>query len=52
MGPAYKALGFAVWKLVTAYVRRRHGRALRIVGLLGVASILAGGYFAARSGSS
>jgi hypothetical protein len=47
----YKALGFAVWKLAVAYIRRRYGRKLRIAALLGIASILAG-YLAARSRSS
>jgi hypothetical protein len=48
----YKALGFAVWKLATAYVRRRYGRKLRIAAAVGVASIVAAGYLAARSSSS
>jgi hypothetical protein len=45
----YKALGFAVWKLGTAYLRRRFGRQLKIAGALALVSIVAAGYFAARS---
>jgi hypothetical protein len=45
----YKALGFAVWRLGTAYLRRRFGRRLRIAALLGLAGIAAGGYVLARS---
>ena len=48
----YKALGFAVWKLAVAYVRRRYGRKLRVAALVGIASIGVAGYLAARSGSS
>jgi hypothetical protein len=47
----YKALGFAVWKLGVAYVRRRYGRQLRIAALLAVAAVLAG-FIASRSGDS
>ena len=45
----YKALGFAVWKLGTAYARRRFSRQLRIAALLGAASLLGAGYLATRS---
>jgi hypothetical protein len=47
----YKALGFAVWKLGVAYVRRNYGRQLRIAALLGIAAVLAG-FIAARSGEN
>jgi hypothetical protein len=46
----YKALGFVVWKLGIAYVRRNYGRQLRLAGLLGVLAALgAGAYLATRS---
>jgi hypothetical protein len=45
----YKALGFAVWKLGTAYLRRRFGRTVRIAAALGLVSIAVGGYLATRS---
>jgi hypothetical protein len=45
----YKALGFAVWKLGIAYLRRRYARTARIAAVLGVVSILAAGYLATRS---
>jgi hypothetical protein len=48
----YKALGFAVWKLAVAYVRRRYGRKLGVAAVLGVASIAIAGYLAGRSSSS
>jgi hypothetical protein len=48
----YKALGFAVWKLSVAYVRRRYGRQIRIAALVGIASIAVAGYLATRSSSS
>jgi hypothetical protein len=46
----YKALGFAVWKLGVAYVRRNYGRQIRIAVIAGIASIAVAGYLAARSG--
>jgi hypothetical protein len=46
----YKALGFAVWKLGVAYVRRRYARQAKIAALLGLASVVvAAGYLATRS---
>lgn len=45
----YKALGFVVWKLGIAYLRRRFSRHLRVAALLGVASLVVAGYLAARS---
>jgi hypothetical protein len=47
----YKALGFAVWKLGIAYLRRRYGRQLKIAGVLAIASIAAAAYVASRSDS-
>lgn len=47
----YKALGFAVWKLAIAYLRQRYGRAVRIAGVLAIASIAAAAYVASRSDS-
>jgi hypothetical protein len=47
----YKALGFAVWKLGLAYIRRRYARQAKIVAGLAVISIVAAGYLATRSGS-
>lgn len=46
----YKALGFAVWKLGTAYLRRRFGRTVRVAAALGLVSIVVAGYLASRSG--
>ena len=43
----YKALGFAVWKLGVAYLRRRYGRSLRLAAVLGVLGVLAAGAYAA-----
>jgi hypothetical protein len=45
----YKALGYAVWKLAVAEVRRRYGRQLRIAAAVGIASIAAAAYLATRS---
>ena len=44
----YKAIGFVTWKLATAYLRRRFGRAARIGALAVVATVLAAGYMASR----
>ncbi len=46
----YKAIGFVIWKFASAYVRQRYGRALRVALVAGIASILAAGYLAQRSG--
>jgi heme A synthase len=48
----YKALGFAVWKLGLAYLRRRYGRQVRIAAVLTIASIAVAGYLGTRSSSS
>jgi hypothetical protein len=45
----YKAIGFTVWKLGTAYLRRRFGAQLKLAALAGLASVVAAGYLAARS---
>jgi hypothetical protein len=45
----YKALGFTVWKLGIAYLRRRYGRQVKIALALGIASVVAAAYFGARS---
>ena len=45
----YKALGFAVWKLGVAYVRRNYGRQLRAAAALGVVALGVGAYLATRS---
>jgi hypothetical protein len=45
----YKALGFAVWKLGIAYLRRRYARQAKIALVLGLASLLAAAYIATRS---
>jgi hypothetical protein len=47
----YKALGFAVWKLGVAYVRRNYGRQIRVAIVLGIASVAVAGYVATRSGT-
>jgi hypothetical protein len=44
----YKAIGFVTWKLGTAYLRRRFAGYLRVVAFAAVASVLIGGYLAAR----
>jgi hypothetical protein len=49
----YKALGFAVWKLGTRYVRRRYAGTAKVALAVGVATVGAAAYLAAtRSGSS
>jgi hypothetical protein len=45
----YKALGFAVWKLGIAYLRRRYARQVKIAIALGIASLATAGYLATRS---
>jgi hypothetical protein len=45
----YKALGFVVWKLGIAYLRRRYARQAKVAAALAVMSILAAGYLATRS---
>jgi hypothetical protein len=48
----YKALGFAVWKLGTRYLRRRFARTGKVALALGIATVGAAAYLAAtRSGS-
>ena len=48
----YKALGFAVWKLGTRYVRRRYGGPGKVAVGLTVATVGAAAYLAAaRAGS-
>jgi hypothetical protein len=44
----YKAIGFVTWKLGTAYLRRRFAGYVRVVAFAAVASVLIGGYLAAR----
>ena len=44
----YKALGYAVWKMCTTYIRERYGRQIKIGAVLGIASIAIAGYLAAR----
>ncbi len=46
----YRLLGMAVWKLVTANVRRNYGRQLRAATVLAVLSVGVAGFLAARSG--
>ena len=46
----YRLLGMAVWKIGMRYVRRNYGRQLRAAFALGVLAVVAGGYFASRSG--
>jgi type II secretory pathway component PulM len=48
----YKALGWAVWKLGVAYLRRRIGRREKALLAAGVVSLLALAYLAARSSST
>jgi hypothetical protein len=45
----YKALGFAVWKLAIAQLRRRYARPAKIAVVLGLASLLGAAYIATRS---
>jgi hypothetical protein len=44
----YKALGFVVWKLGVAYIRRRYARTAKIAAVLGLATVVAA-YIATRS---
>ena len=48
----YKALGFAVWKLGTRYIRRRYGGTGKIALAVGVATVGAAAYLAAARGGS
>jgi asparagine N-glycosylation enzyme membrane subunit Stt3 len=45
----YKALGFAVWKLGVAYMRRRYARQAKVGAMLMLVSLVAVGYMAKRS---
>ena len=45
----YKALGFAVWKLAIAELRRRYARKAKIAAALGLATLVVA-YVATRSG--
>jgi hypothetical protein len=45
----YKALGFVVWKLGIAYLRRRYARQAKVAAAVVVVSVLAAGYLATRS---
>jgi asparagine N-glycosylation enzyme membrane subunit Stt3 len=45
----YKALGFAVWKLGVAYMRRRYARQAKVGAMLMLVSLVAAGYMAKRS---
>jgi hypothetical protein len=47
----YKALGFVVWKLGVAYLRRRFARTAKIAAVLAIVLIAAAGYLATRSDS-
>jgi hypothetical protein len=44
----YKALGYVVWKLAVAELRRRYARKAKIVAILGLATLVAA-YVATRS---
>ena len=44
----YKAIGFVTWKVGTAYLRRRFIGYVRVAAIAAVASVLVGGYLAAR----
>jgi hypothetical protein len=46
----YKALGFVVWKLGVAYVRRRYARQAKVALVIGAAGLVVAGYLATRSG--
>jgi hypothetical protein len=48
----YKALGYAVWNLGLADLRRRYARRLKIAIVLGIASVAIASYLGARSGDS
>jgi hypothetical protein len=45
----YKALGFAVWKLGVAYMRRHYARQAKVGAMLALVSLVAVGYMAKRS---
>jgi hypothetical protein len=43
----YKALGFVVWKLGVAYLRRRYARTAKVAAVLGLASLVAAAVYVA-----
>jgi hypothetical protein len=45
----YKALGFAVWKIGVAYMRRRYARQAKVGAMLVLVSLVAAGYMAKRA---
>jgi hypothetical protein len=47
----YKAIGFVIWKLAVAELRRRYARHAKVVAALGVATLVGAGYLATRSDS-
>jgi len=48
----YKAIGFVVWKLAVAELRRRYARQAKVGAMLVIVSLLAAGYMAKRSTES
>jgi hypothetical protein len=47
----YKAIGYVVWKLAVAELRRRYARRAKLAAALGVATVVGAGYLATRSDS-
>jgi hypothetical protein len=47
----YKLIGYVIWKLAVAELRRRYGRQARIAAALGLASLLAAAAYAATRSS-
>ena len=47
----YKAIGYVVWRLAVAELRRRYARRAKLATALGVAALVGAGYLATRSDS-
>ena len=45
----YKAIGFVIWRVVRAYLRERFTPRVRVAAFAALASVLIGGYLAARN---
>jgi hypothetical protein len=45
----YKALGYMIWRLATAELRRRYARPAKVGAMLVFVSLVATGYMAKRS---
>jgi hypothetical protein len=45
----YKALGYVIWRLAMAELRRRYARQAKVGAMLVLVSLVAAGYMAKRS---